>query len=232
MLAIEPVTVMSLMILAASPSSEFCQQPKPAQININPTSKAVKYDYSQSLADLQLRKVDTINPYGYDKKTHTNGYMDGVIDMRTSVKLGHKFLPKYNAYCLWYESIDISINLYPHIVIAKEIADDKCMHKAVKTHELKHVKVDKQIANKYAKSIGKTVYDGLKSRGFLVGPIRAEQAEEVATRMKETAVQLTDLEYKKLEIERAERQQAVDTLQEYEHVSAQCPDYRSPALKE
>ena len=37
------------------------------------------------------------------------------------------------------------------------------------------------------------------------------------------------MESKKMEIERAEMQQGVDTLEEYERVNSMCPDYDSPA---
>ena len=124
--------------------------------------------------------------------------------------------------CIWYDKIDLKIEISPEIVIAKEVAEDPCRYKVTKEHELKHVMVDRKIVNKYAKTMGQKLFDGLKSRGFMVGPVKAERAQAVAQRMQETVGQLIEWEYKKMEIERAEKQQAVDSLEEYERVGNAC----------
>lgn len=229
MLPIDPVTIGSLLILAASPASELCQMPKPASINVRPRASKTQYDYSQTLEQLASTEIDTINPYGFDSISHTNGYMKGRIAMKPYVKVDYKHYPKYGAVCLWYDTVNLDIQIDPTIVIAKEVAKDKCMLNAVREHELKHVRVDREIVNKYAKTMGKKLHDGLKQRGFLVGPVRQEDAQAIVTRMQETVGQLVEMEYKKMEIKRAERQQAVDSLEEYTRVSNECPNYKSPA---
>ena len=75
--------------------------------------------------------------------------------------------------------------------------------------------------------MGQKIYDGLKSRGFNIGPVNPQDANDIAKRMHETVAQLIELEFKKMEIERTEKQQAVDTLEEYERVSAQCRGSRA-----
>ncbi|MCB1650726.1 MAG: hypothetical protein KDI46_01605 [Alphaproteobacteria bacterium] len=226
MIPFDPLTAGTLLVLAASGKS-FCQMPHPAKINVIPKTQRVKYDYSQSFDQLQKHEVDTINPYGYDNITHTNGFMSGNIQIKSEVKLDHKAYPQYGAYCVWYDEINITIEIDPTIVIAREVAADPCMGKAVKTHELKHVKVDRLIVNKYAKTMGKKLYDGLKQRGFMAGPIRAEYVSQTAERMRETVGQLLELEYKKMEIERAESQQRVDSLGEYQSVQDKCEAFNT-----
>ncbi|MGH1398492.1 MAG: hypothetical protein ACRBCT_04685 [Alphaproteobacteria bacterium] len=226
MLPFDPVTLGTAAILVAGGGNQLCQIPKPAQINVVPKSAPVKYDYSQSLAQLQQHNVDTINPYGYGAKTHTNGFMRGQISMSAQVKLDHKILPRYNAACVWYEDVTLSIEITPEIVIASEVAADRCQHAAVKEHELKHVTVDRKIVNKYARTMGQKVYDGLKQRGFIAGPVPLEHAQDTINRMQQTVMQLVELEQKKMEIERAEAQQAVDSLEEYTRVSNECESFK------
>ena len=218
---IEPLTVLGLMTLAASEKS-ICKMPKPTEINVVPYTKEVTVDTSQTLAEIQKATMDTINPYGFGTQSHTNGYMRGGIQTSHSIKLDHKFVYRNRAVCLWYDKIELKISITPEIVIAKEVAEDKCRFRAVKGHEMKHVMVDRKIVNKYAKSMGQKIYSGLKSRGFMVGPIEASRAQEVAKRMQETVGQLLEVEFKKMEIDRSEMQQAVDSLEEYERVSAMC----------
>ena len=228
MFPFDPITVGSALILAGA-SPKICQIPKPAEISVVPTSKPLIIDTERTLAEIGNQNIDTINPYGYNHTTHTNGFMEGGISMRSTVSLDYKQAPQRNAFCLWYDKITIDIEIDPKIVIAKEVAADKCMYNAVLTHEKKHVNVDRKIANKYARAMGKIVFDGLKQRGFIAGPIPPENTQEISDRMKKTVSQLIQLEYKKMEIERAEAQQAVDSLQEYEFVRSRCPDYESPA---
>ncbi len=222
MIPFDPATIGTLLTLAAADPSTLCKMPKPTAINVVPRSEPVKYDYSRTLDQIQSQQIDTVNPYGFDTQSHTAGFMKGSVGMKHEVKLGNSFLKRYNAYCLWYDSVTLTIEIDPTIVIAKEKTQDKCEFNAIKTHELKHVTVDRQIVNKYSKTMGQKIYDGLKSRGFMVGPIPAKNAQEVATRMQQTIGQLIDLEYQKMGIERAERQGEVDSLEEYERVSAQC----------
>ena len=228
MFPFDPVTVGSALILASA-SPKICQIPKPAEINVVPSTKPLEIDTSRTLAEIAAQNIDTINPYGYNSVTHTNGFMQGGIAMRSTVHLDYKQAPQRNAFCIWYDKVTIHIEITPKIVIAKEVAADKCMYNAVLTHEKKHVNVDRKIANKYAKAMGRVVFDGLKQRGFIAGPIPPENTQEISERMKKTVSQLIQLEYKKMEVEREEAQQAVDSLEEYEYVQSRCPDYKSPA---
>lgn len=227
MFAIDPVTIGSLLILASG-ANEHCQIPKPAEIAIVPRSRQVTLDKSKTLAQIQNQSIDTINPYGYNSVSQTNGYMKGGIAVKTQVSLDYKKARRVNGFCIWYDKVTVDIEISPEIVIANEVAQDRCMYKAVLEHELKHVKVERQIANKFAKVIGVKVFNGLKQRGFIAGPIPRENTQEVADRMRKTVSQLVEFEYKKIGIERAERQQAVDSLEEYENVSTKCPHYKSP----
>ena len=210
------------MTLASTDPSAVCKLPRPTQINVIPKTKEVHYDTSQTLAQIQQADVDTINPYGFGTKSHTNGYMKGGVGVKQNVKIGHQQIWNGKAVCVWYDRIDITIEIDPTIVIASELKKDRCKFNAVKEHELKHVMVDRKVVNKYAKTMGKKIYDGLNSRGFITGPVRAEYTKEIVKRMQDTAWQLIDIEQQKMQLERAERQQAVDTIEEYERVNSLC----------
>lgn len=213
---------MGVMTLAAADPSSVCQMPKPTQINVIPRTSPVKYDTSQTLAQIQSQSIDTINPYGFGSKSNTTGYMKGEISMQQEVKINHQMVLRNRGVCLWYETINLNIAIDPTIVIAKEVTKDPCRYKSVKEHELKHVMVDRKMVNKYSQSMGRKIFDGIQSRGFIVGPVKPEDAAEIAKRMRSTVGQLLELESKKMEIERAEGQQAVDSLEEYTRVSAKC----------
>lgn len=227
MIPFDPVSAGTVLILAAS-SPQICQMTTPADIAVVPKTAELVIDTSRSSANLQGQSIDTINPYSYNNVTHTNGFMEGQIGMNSSVELDYKHAPRMNAYCIYYKNVTITLDITPKIVIAKEVSEDSCMYSAVLKHEMKHVNADRKIVNKYARTIGKKVFDGLQQRGFIAGPIAPEDAQSIMDRMKKTVSQLVQFEYKKMEIERTEAQQAIDNLAEYQFVQSQCPDYKPP----
>ena len=225
MLGFDPLTISSVLVLASSSAKDLCQMPKPTEINVLPATQKVQFVTNQNLAELQQHQTDTINPYGYNSDSFTQGFAKGKISIRTEVNLNHKVLPRYNAACLWYEKIEVKFDIDPDVHIAKEVYDDRCMRKAVVGHEMKHVMVDRKIVNKYSRQIGQKIYAELKKRGFIGGPIPLENVKAVAERMQRTVMQLVELEQQRMELDRKDLQGQVDTLEEYDRVNSLCPKW-------
>lgn len=232
------MAVMALLLIGMPPVQARtsralqCQKKDPVKINVVPRSQKVRFDYSRTLAQIQNVATDTKNPYGFHKTTYTQGFMQGTIKVKPVIKLGGYTVQPYNMACIWYDSIDIDIEIIPKIFIAKEVNEDPCMRGAVTHHEMKHVDVDRRVVNAYAESIGNKLYDRLKKRGFMVGPVPASKKDIVMKRMMDAAKQILSHEYERMEFERRDAQTGVDTLEEYERVSAQCPAFkRSKAVR-
>lgn len=221
MIGFDPLTASTLLILAGQTLS--CPKHAPTKINVIPRTEKVTYDSSQSLKQLQTYNTDTVDPYAFHGQTITRAFMKGKIGLEQKVRLGQSTFMRGNAACVWYDTITVEIHIEPQIVIAKEIYNDSCLRKAVLGHELKHVRVDREIVNKYAKSIGKKLMKELKTRGFEAGPFDPMRTEEVGNKMQRVVSQILELEYRKLGIERQELQRDVDSLKEYESVDDKCP---------
>lgn len=230
MLPVDPLTLSTLLVLAGTKPS-LCPVPPPTKINMLPSTAETKFDTKQTLAQLQGYSMDTVDPYGFHGNTITQAFMRGEIQPSYQITLDHKYLEKYQAFCIWYKEINVKIEINPTIVIAKELYSDLCMRKALIGHESKHVMVDRQVVNDYAKSIGQKLYTELKSRGFSAGPIPAERGEEIAGRMQTVVKQILELEFQKMGIDRMERQRAVDNLEEYKSVDAKCPSFHRQNVK-
>jgi len=224
MFGIDPVTLSSLLLLAGNTIQ--CPAHDPTKIDVIPHTAKVKYDYSQTLEQIQAYQTDTIDPYAFHGKAITQGFMQGEIELRHKLSFGQITNASYGYGCLWYDTIRIELNIDPKIVIAKELYKDKCMRESILKHELKHVRVDREVVNEYAKKIGERVFKALKSRGFSVGPFEIERMKEVQEKMQRVVQQILELEYKKLGIVRRERQIEVDSLEEYESVDAECPNFQ------
>ncbi|MCB1531714.1 MAG: hypothetical protein KDJ35_02480 [Alphaproteobacteria bacterium] len=226
MAVFDPLTVGSLLVLAAGGGGLACDMPKATAINVTPKTLDIRYDYSQSLNQIQKIKSDTIDPHGFGGVSVTQGFMSGGIKLRPQVKLAYMTYERQGAACVWYDTIDVVLEIDPSIVIAKEVYEDRCMHEAVRRHELKHVKVDREIVNKYARIMGKKLYDELSVRGFKSGIINAAGTQTVMERMQDTVYDIVKHEYKKMELERIDLQRAVDNIKEYESVRDQCPSFQ------
>ena len=180
MFGIDPLTLSSMLVLAGNIT---CPAHAPTKINIIPRTQEVKYDHSQSLKKIQNYSTDTVDPYGFHGQTITQGFMNGQIMLEHKIQYGQLTNSKYNYACIWYKDITVEIKIDPSIVIAKELYRDKCMRNAILGHELKHVRVDREIVNKYARAMGAKLMSALKSRGFEAGPMRMERMQEVSAKI-------------------------------------------------
>lgn len=224
MIGVDPVTLASMLVLAGYKPE--CPTHEPTKINVTPVSEKLKYDVSKTLKELQARKTNTIDPYSFHGQSVTQAYMKGSVGLGYNISFSSSTNPRNNITCMWYKDINIKIKVAPTIVIAKEIYNHPCMRGAVIGHELKHVKVDRAVVNKYAKSIGKRLMSELKSRGFTAGPFSTDRIEEVKAKMSRVVAQIIELEERKMDLERRERQIAVDSREEYDRVDDKCPDFK------
>jgi hypothetical protein len=224
MFGIDPLTAGTLMVLAAG--GNVCDMAKATEINVVPVTQEVKFVTDMTLAEMQKQNIDTINPHSFNGLSVTQGFAMGEISIKASVSLDGVQVRGQPAACLWYKEINIGFEVNPNIYIAKEVYRDLCMRRAVSDHEMKHVNTDKRVINKFAQHIGRMLYDELKARGFVAGPIALEDVEAVSDRMKNTVLQLVEREQKRFEIERMDMQALVDTKEEYERVAAQCPRFK------
>lgn len=211
----------------AQQQSNLCPFVKTAQINVVPRAKQVKYDTSKTLAELQAQELDTINPYGFSGVSTTQGFASTEINSSSQVKLGHKVYQEAGAVCLWYDRIDVTLEIDSTITIGKEVYADSCLRPVTVEHEMKHVNVDRQIVNKYAKIIGQKIYAALQERGFRAQPVPIDHAQAMADRMQTLIGQVVEFEFKKMDLERTEAQLKVDSIEEYDRLSKLCPESRA-----
>jgi len=230
MIAFDPLTLGALTVLVAAGSSDFCGDRPPVKIDVTPSARQVTYDYSLRLEALQEASrepgVHTHIPAPRQGVyAVTKGFMKGSMNIRPEVKITSQTSPRRRQSCLWYDEINVEIEFIPKIYIAREVRADRCMYGAVKEHELKHVRVDKQMANEFARDLGLELRAMIIKRGVRIGPVPEREAQKAGELMQNEVFDLVTRLSGDMEAERARRQAAIDTPEEYERVSALCPDY-------
>lgn len=206
----------------ADANGAWCKASRAPRVHIDTSTDQISWDFTKSEKQLNKFEIDTVNPYGSNVITDVGGLMQGGIELKESMRLSTLTHKGLNQICYWYDTITVSLHIKPTIFIAKEFPRNTCRHNAIKQHELTHVKVDREIVNKYASLIGKAMQQEL-DRQFVYGPYMVSQSGQVEAYLKGRIENILKSYSKKMDEERKTRQQAVDSLKEYERVNNLCP---------
>lgn len=225
--AFDPLTASALLILASAPAQTFCDQPAPAvKISVIPKTKPIKYDYSQSLADIQSSPHEhTHDPYGIHGGSITQGFMDSQMKFEHEIGVTYQTFTPENMSCLWYKAINVTIEIDPKIVIAREVKADRCMFKAVLDHEKMHINIDRRIINQAVVDIDMSIHRQLSKMQSPIGPIPSEKVKAASQKMVALMKNIITKEADRILLERQEKQNAFDSREEYDRIAALCPKF-------
>ncbi len=218
---IAQITGTTGLLLATPVASPFtCSITQAPIINIRPQTKEVLYDVGKTSAQLNQLKSNTISPYGLNADQTTGGLRHDQPTMTTTMKYNVIQDPVTQTICMSYNTINVDIQLQPKIYIAKEFNKGRCAREVIK-HENKHVTVDRQVINKYSKLMGTAIQKAVNEAGA-IGPFPVSRAPELQEMMAghiENALSSIRL---LMTNEMNQRQQQVDSLEEYEQVGQFC----------
>jgi len=219
------VLLVGIYTCYSSPSFSMaieCYPKKAPKISVVPSNSLIKYDFTQTKDQLNKVDVDTVSPYGPRHKTSVSGLMSGSIATKSEIAFTQEIYENQGVACTYIQSMDITLHIDPTIFIASEYPKGTCMHNAIMQHELKHVREDQLIINKYAAILGRELSSTIdkfrqKYKPVLISEIPALQRDI-------QKIIHDDLkEYnQKLNEERQRRQQAIDSLEEYETIGKSC----------
>lgn len=206
---------------AAWADDNWCKPSSSPAITIRTATDNISYDFSLSEKQLNNFSITTVSPYASNIITDVGGLMKGGIQTQQKMSFGTMTNPNTQQICFWHDSIDVLIHIMPTIYIANEFPQGTCMHNSIMGHEQKHIKVDREIVNKYAAIIGQALQKDVEQhRVFGPVPLSNQEAalSQIKTRMQSILKFYTD----QMSAERKARQQQVDNLAEYERVNKSC----------
>lgn len=216
MLGLEAFAAGYVMMAGTQARPSWCNPDKAPQIRVVPKMAPIAYDFSKPMAQMNNIHIDTVNPYGNDVHTDTGGVMHGSVQLKASSS--YRTTSYQGLSCAYFEKITISVELTPKIYIAREYPRGGCKHRAVMEHELKHVAVERQIANKYAQIIGNQMVAAIKKYPVF-GPVPSSQQTSQHQQMTGLIQNMVSRLSDKMALERKQRQQAVDNINEYNRVN-------------
>lgn len=197
----------------------FCQIDKPATIRVALVAPTPRSDFSKNMAQLEKFHIDTVNPYGAKVDSHVGGLTSGSIKVEQKMRISGA--TQSGKTCLWPDHIDVIMRLDQIVYIASEYKQGTCMNASVWEHEHKHVRVDREIINKYRPIFERQVQAAVAKMG-VTGPFNTASQQTYQDQMMSRVSAAVSVVTKQMESERNKRQQDVDTLEEYERVSQVC----------
>lgn len=218
MFGLDLVTAGGLFILAAN--SFHCEMPKPTEINVLPETHEIKYDFSYSTEDLSAVQSDTVSPYAPDIDATTGGLRHDAPLVQTQMKWGVQTRKRSGATCIWYDTVTVKITLRPTIYIASDYQSETC-RAAVIEHEERHVQVDRDVMNRFARRLGVSLQKAIKEAGA-VGPYNISRQDEIEEKMVAYVENVIEAEEDIMRKEMRALQQQLDSLSEYEAISKIC----------
>lgn len=218
MFGLDVITAAGMLVLAGN--TVQCAVPKAPHISVTPQSAPVQYEFSLTAEQLGQFKSNTVNPYAPGLDTSTGGLRHDRPAIKTQVRWGVANYRDLDVSCLWYENINVTIDLSPKIYIAKDHGNQVCRD-AIMDHELKHVTVDREVINLYAQDIGQAVKQAVDGIGAM-GPYNNHELEDVRGKLIGHIEAAVESKKFVLHQEMARRQREVDSLEEYERVRKIC----------
>lgn len=218
MYGLDLVTVAGLLVLAGN--TVQCGVPQSPRISVTPSTAPIRYEFALSGEELSQFQSGTVNPYAPGTDTATGGLRRDQPKTNVQVKWGSLRYPDRGVVCLWYDAIDITIELSPVIYVANENDSPAC-RAAIVEHEQKHVAVDRTVTNRYAQAIGDAVKTAVDVAGAM-GPFNEAELDVMQERLVKHVHAVVEAQDLVLHQDMARNQAKIDTLEEYERVSKIC----------
>ncbi len=210
--------VCALCFAHGANAASWCKMDGDIKVSIIPSESPIKHDYSKSFLELSKIGVSSANPYGPKAITHTFGVANGQFKITHKVRLQMLTNPNTKQTCMWYDSIDVNIDMSPVIMVAKEYRKGGCHFQQVYAHELEHIQVDRQVVNEYAKILGQKLLTQVNRRP-LIGPFRTSLSTSKQKQMQDRLNTIVRRNNDEMMRERTKRQALVDSKENYDKVS-------------
>jgi len=209
------------LILASTQMS--CKVTEAPAITMKVITDDIHYDYTRSAADLTRVQTDTINPFPKGSDSVTGGLREDHPTILSEMQWSVRYSDRGPA-CMFFKTIDVTIHLKPTIYLAREFNQGQCRD-AVLGHERQHIKVDREVMNKYAAIVGAGLQHTVNSVGAL-GPFDIKNKDAVKAQASGYVKKTLDVYEKQMAAELRQRQQAVDNIDEYKRIGTFCREIK------
>ena len=203
---------------------ESCVAAARPVVKVTTVEDAAGFDTTRTRSELAALDIDTDSPWPEHFHTEVGGATRGEISIDHKIKFQHLTDVNTGDGCIHYKAVEVTLRVKPTIFVASEYSGDSCWFGEIFRHESKHVEADRELLRKYARQMTDAINMAfIAPADYATGFMPAENMAGMQKEMEDTVVFALGVMFEKMMRERQEVQQAVDSLAEYAHVSAQCP---------
>lgn len=218
----DPSAAAGLLMLVLA---QGCPPQQAATVTINVVNNPPVYDNSYSSAELGEVPIDTRISQHSDEVFITGGLTRGEITTSWNTSFSKLLDESSGLSCLWLKSVDLTLSYTPTVYIASEHRPGSCRYNVIMEHEVRHVNTDIMTLNEYLPLIQQNLQYAVNTLG-VHGPyldmqmqsIQQNMRDVISGRLRDTLLEMDSL--------RRQRQQLIDTRQEYMRLSRLCPQER------
>lgn len=196
---------------AAPPTISFAFQPEQPQVTNNLDHQA-----------LGKFTVATQFSHGRNETFLTGGITESNISTQYNLTFRQMVDRSAGTACLTVSHIDMVLKYAPVVHIASNYAPNSCRFRTTWEHELRHVNTDMLTLQERQGDIYQAAVAGAAQLGA-VGPVAISAVPDTQQAIIAKLSQSVDPAFKGVDNLRMQRQQLIDTRQEYLRLSALCP---------
>lgn len=208
----------SLFILA---SLAQCPTAPPPTVEMKFINGSPTYDSRMTSAQLGGFDIDTTFSHHRNEVFKTGGVTEGKL--KTGLQMTFRKAVDHNETyaCVWLESVEVIVDYKPLVHMARELGPGTCEYNTTLQHENRHVGTDVITIREYLPQLESAIQQAAASTGVIIAsPVSTvpQKKEILMTPIR----QAMDRVVAALDATRGQRQQMIDTRQEYLRLSNAC----------
>ena len=223
-------TIFLLFLLAvtlhaapARAADSLCGHPARPAIDVTVISAPVAFDTKRTKEELALLEINTASPWPQAYHTIVGGVMQGKISADHKISFNRASDKADGTGCVWFNKIEVTLRIDPKIYIAGELRNNSCWFRAVFAHEVRHAEEDLALMGKFGTQINGGLHLAFNTPAdYSSGNVPLVVIDALQKRMEGDVTQILNVMLEMMMRERAQRQQAIDSLNEYVRINSQC----------
>ena len=222
---LDPSATAGLMMLVLANGCPPQQMP---MVSIDVVNNPPHYDNSYSSAELGNIPIDTKIAKHKNEVFVTGGLTRGQITTSWETSFAKMLDERSGIACIWLKDIHLTLSYMPNVYIASEHRPGSCRYDVIMEHEIRHVNTDIMTLNEYLPRIQQNVQYAVDTLGVR-GPFHDAQTDRIRQDMQDVVSGRLRDTLAEMDAVRRQRQQLIDTRQEYMRLSNLCPNDRQAA---
>jgi hypothetical protein len=224
MWGLDPNAISGLMLLAFSGA---CPPQGIPQVQMQTVNTPAQFSTSLSSAELGNFPVSTVVARHSNEIFVTGGITRGQITTSYDMAFNKLLNSATQMACIWPKQVRVTVSYAPIVYIAREYRPGSCRYNTTMEHELRHVNTDVITLNEYLPRIQNAVQGVVNALG-----VRGPMPDHAATAQQEAMVDAIAGRLKgilaEMDAVRMQRQQQIDTRQEYMRLGKVCAHEKNP----